>query len=159
VAIALYLLGALLLLAGLAGLILPVLPGAVFLFAGALAVAWAGDFQRLGWPTLTVVGVLAALSLVVDWAATALGARASGAWGWAVAGASIGLVIGLFLGPLGILLGPAVGAVALEYWKDPDFDKALRAGAGTFVGFLIGSVLKVGLAFLLLGVIAVGLVV
>lgn len=155
----LYVLGALALLLGLAGVVLPVLPGSLLLFGGALLVAWAGGFTLVGWPTLTVVGLLAAVIWAVDWVAAALGAKATGASRWAVVGASLGLVVGLFLGPVGIILGPAVGAVALELWQDPDFEKALKAGLGTFVGFLLGSVVKVTLAFVLVGALVVGLLV
>ncbi len=155
----LYALGVVALLAGLAGVVLPVLPGSLLLFGGAVLVAWAGGFALVGWPTLTVVGLLAVLIWVVDWVAAALGAKAAGASRWAVAGASLGLVVGLFLGPVGFILGPVVGAVALEYWKDPDFERALKAGLGTFAGFLLGSVVKVVLAFVLLGALVVGLLV
>jgi uncharacterized protein YqgC (DUF456 family) len=155
----LYALGAVALLLGVAGVVLPVLPGSLLLFGGALLVAWAGGFALVGWPTLTVVGVLAAIIWAVDWVAAALGAKATGASRWAVVGASLGLVVGMFLGPVGIVLGPAVGAVLMEYWQDPDFEQALKAGLGTFVGFLLGSVVKVTLAFVLVGALVVGLLV
>ncbi len=155
----LYALGALTLLLGVAGVVLPVLPGSLLLLGGALLVAWAGDFRLVGWPTLLVVGLLAAVIFAVDWVAAALGAKASGASRWAVVGATLGLVVGLFLGPAGIILGPAVGAILLEYWRDPDFERALRAGAGAFVGFLLGGVVKVTLAFVLIGALLVGLLV
>jgi uncharacterized protein YqgC (DUF456 family) len=155
----LYLLGTLALLAGLAGVVLPLLPGALLLFFGAVLIGWAGRFELVGWPTLTVVGLLAVAIWVLDWVAVGIGAKATGASRWAVAGASIGLVVGLFFGPVGLLLGPAVGAVLLEYWRDPDFERALRAGVGTFLGFLLGSVVKVLLAFLLIGALLVGLMV
>lgn len=155
----LYTLGVLALVAGVAGVVLPMLPGSLLLFGGALLVAWAGGFELVGWPTLAVVGVLAIAIWAVDWVAAALGAKATGASRWAVLGASLGLVVGMFLGPLGLILGPAVGAVALEYWRDPDFERALRAGAGAFLGFLLGSVAKVALAFVLVGALVVGLLV
>lgn len=157
--IVLYVLGAAALLLGLAGVVLPVLPGSVLLFAGALLVAWAGGFALVGWPTLTVVGLLAVVIWAVDWVAAALGAKATGASRWAVIGASLGLLVGLFFGPPGLLLGPAVGAILLEYWQDPDFERAFKAGLGTFVGFLLGSVVKVALAFVLVGALIVGLLV
>jgi uncharacterized protein YqgC (DUF456 family) len=159
VSVLLYVLGVLALLAGLAGLVVPVLPGAVALWGGVLLIAWAGQFQLVGAPTLTVTGVLAALIVAADWVAAALGARAFGASRWAVLGSTVGLLGGLPFGPVGILAGPVVGAVAFELWKDPDLERALKAGAGTFVGFLVGSVVKVVLAFLLLGALVVGLLV
>jgi uncharacterized protein YqgC (DUF456 family) len=159
VTILLYALGVLALVVGLVGVVVPVLPGAVALWGGVLLIAWAGQFQLVGAPTLAVTGLLAALMVAADWVAAALGARAFGASRWAVLGSTVGLLAGLFLGPVGILAGPVVGAVVFELWKDPDLEKALKAGAGTFIGFLVGSVAKVVLAFLLLGALAVGLLV
>jgi uncharacterized protein YqgC (DUF456 family) len=67
--------------------------------------------------------------------------------------------VGLFLGPLGIIFGPAVGAIAFEYAKNPDFGRAARAGVGAFLGFVLGSAVKVALSFVIVGVIALALVV
>jgi uncharacterized protein YqgC (DUF456 family) len=153
-AIGLYVLGVLLLAAGVAGLVLPVLPGAVLLTLGVVALAWAGDFAVLGWGTVAFAGIMGLAITAVDWAASILGAKAFGASRWAVIGSAVGLLVGLFLGLPGIILGPAVGALVFEYAKDPNFRRALQAGAGAFVGFVVGSVLKVTLAFVLIGVVA-----
>jgi uncharacterized protein YqgC (DUF456 family) len=75
-----------------------------------------------------------------------------------VIGSAVGLVVGLFLGLPGIVLGPAVGALAFEYAKDPDFERALKAGVGAFLGYVVGSALKVSLAFVLVGVVALRLI-
>ena len=152
--IALHLLGLALLAAGVAGLVLPVLPGAVLLVLGVVSLAWASDFTILGWGTVAFAGAMGLAITVVDWAASILGAKAFGASKWAVLGSAVGLVVGIFLGLPGIILGPMVGALAFEYAKDPNFEKALKAGVGAFVGFVVGSVLKVMLAFVLLGVVA-----
>jgi uncharacterized protein YqgC (DUF456 family) len=155
--IALYVLGAALLAAGVAGLVLPVLPGAVLLVLGVIALAWAGDFVILGWGTVAFAGLMGLAITAVDGAASILGAKAFGASKWAVIGSAVGLLVGLFLGLPGIILGPAVGALVFEYVKDPNFERALKAGLGTFVGFVVGSVLKVTLAFALIGVVALRL--
>jgi hypothetical protein len=152
-AILLYVLGVALLVAGVAGLVVPVLPGALLLLAGVAALAWAGDFAILGWGTVGFAGAVVLVMVAVDWAASVLGAKAFGASKWAVIGSGVGLLVGLFLGLPGIVLGPAVGALAFEYAKDPNFGRAARAGAGAFIGFVLGSVLKVVLAFVLLGAI------
>jgi uncharacterized protein YqgC (DUF456 family) len=152
-AILLYVLGVALLAAGVAGLVVPVLPGALLLLAGVAALAWAGDFAILGWGTLGFAGAVALVMVAVDWAASVLGAKAFGASKWAVIGSAVGLLVGLFLGLPGILLGPAIGAIVFEYARDPNFGRAARAGAGAFLGFLVGSILKVVLAFVLLGVV------
>ncbi len=153
----LYVLGAAALLAGFAGLVLPGLPGSPLLVAGVALVAWAGHFERVGWPTIAVAAVLAAVIVAVDWIAGVLGAKAFGASRWAIVGAGMGVLVGLLFGIPGILLGPAVGAIAFEYWKNPDFGRAMKAGLGVFVGFLVGSALKIALAFVILGVLLVAL--
>jgi uncharacterized protein YqgC (DUF456 family) len=153
-AILLYVLGVALLLAGVAGLVLPVLPGAGLLVLGVVALAWAGDFAILGWGTVAFAAGMGLAITAVDWAASVLGAKAFGASRWAVIGSAVGLLVGLFLGLPGILFGPAVGALVFEYAKDPNFGRAARAGVGAFAGFLVGSILKVVLAFVLLGVVA-----
>jgi uncharacterized protein YqgC (DUF456 family) len=153
-AILLYVLGVALLGAGVAGLVVPVLPGALLLVAGVAALAWAGDFAILGWGTVGLAGAVALVMVAVDWAASVLGAKAFGASKWAVIGSAVGLLVGVFLGLPGILLGPAVGAIVFEYARDPNFGRAARAGAGAFAGFIVGSILKAVLAFVLLGVVA-----
>lgn len=156
--ILLYVLGAALLAAGVAGLVLPALPGAPLLLAGVVLVAWAEGFTRVGWVTVAVSALLAALIVAVDWIAGVLGAKAFGASRWAMAGAAVGVVVGLFFGIPGVLLGPPAGAIAFELWKDPNVPRALNAGVGVFVGFVVGSVVKMALAFVLLGVLALALV-
>lgn len=152
--VALTVLGVVLLAVGVAGLVLPMLPGAVLLVAGVVALAWASGFQVVGWGTVAFAGVMGVLITAVDWAASVLGAKAFGASRWAVIGSAVGLVVGLFLGLPGIVFGPAVGALAFEYAKDPDFGRAAKAGAGALVGYVVGSVAKVFLAAVLLGVVA-----
>jgi uncharacterized protein YqgC (DUF456 family) len=157
--VALYALGTLALVLGLAGLVLPALPGALLMVAGVVLVAWAGHFALVGWPTVVVCALLGLAMWGVDLLAGLLGARAFGASRWAVVGSAVGVVVGLFFGLPGIVLGPAVGALAFEYYKDPDLPRAARAGAGALVGFIAGSVLKVALAFVMLGALLLALLV
>jgi uncharacterized protein YqgC (DUF456 family) len=156
--ILLYALGAAALLAGMAGVVLPALPGAPLLVAGALLVGWADGFTRVSGWTVAACALLGAAIWAVDLAAGVLGARAFGASRWSVVGSGVGLVAGLFLGLPGIVLGPAVGALVFEYARNPDFARAAKAGVGAFVGFVLGSVAKVALSFVLVGVLVVALV-
>jgi uncharacterized protein YqgC (DUF456 family) len=148
----LWLLAGVLIALGLAGLILPVLPGIPLMYAGLVLLAWAGDFVQVGWVTLTLLGALTLLSYGLDFLATALGAKRFGASSRAVAGAALGAVAGLFFGLPGILLGPFVGAVLGEFSRKATLRDATRAGMGATLGLLFGALLKLALAFTMLGV-------
>lgn len=145
---------ALLVALGIAGLLLPALPGAPLLFAGLVAAAWAEDFTHVGWGWLALLFVLAALTYAVDLAATALGAKKFGASPRAVIGALLGGLVGIFLGPLGIILGPFAGAVLAELSLRRDWASAQRAGVGATLGLVLGAVAKLALAGAMLGIFA-----
>lgn len=140
--------------AGLAGLLLPFLPGAPLLFLGFLLIAWAEDFQHVGTGTLLVLGVLALFTYAADLLAGAVGAKRFGASPRAVAGAAIGALAGLFLGLAGVLLGPFVGAVAGALTDRRSLREAGRSGVGATLGLLIGTAAKLALGFAMLGVFA-----
>ncbi len=143
---------ALLVLVGLAGTMLPVLPGIAFVFGGLVLAAWADGFARVGGITVAILGLLTALAIALDFAASALGARKFGASPRAVAGAAVGAVVGVFFGLPGLVLGPFLGAVAGELSANRELRQAGKAGLGTWVGLLLGSVAKIALAFLMVGV-------
>lgn len=147
----LYVLGLALVLVGLAGLVLPVVPGAPLIFLGILAVAWADGFARIGWPGLLATGALALLITLVDYLAGLVGAKSFGASYWGLAGAVAGLLLGWPFGLPGVVLGPLVGAVLVEYFKEPDFRRAGKIGFGTLAGFVIGTALKYALGCALVG--------
>mgnify|MGYP001124075062 CR=1 FL=1 len=150
--ILLWLLATLLIVVGFAGLILPAVPGIPLVFAGLVLLAWAENFAFVGWITLAALGVLALLSYGVDLLATALGAKRFGASPRAVAGAAIGVVAGLFFGLPGIVLGPFVGAVIGEFSRQASARAAVQAGVGAMLGLLFGALLKIALAFTMVGV-------
>lgn len=149
-----WVLAAVLVLAGLAGAVLPALPGVPLVFAGLLVAAWADDFQRVTWLPLVVLGLLTALSFVIDFAATALGAQRVGATRLAIAGALLGTVVGVFLGIPGLILGPFVGAVVGEMISHGKVEQATRAGLATWMGLIFGTLSKLALVFAMLGVFA-----
>ncbi|MHB1214543.1 MAG: DUF456 domain-containing protein [Thiobacillus sp.] len=150
--ILLWLLAALLIIAGFAGLILPALPGIPLVYAGLVLLAWADHFAYVGWITLTLLGVVALLSYGIDFLTSALGAKRFGASPRSVAGAALGAVIGLFFGLPGLLLGPFAGAVIAEFSLHGSARAATRAGVGATIGLLFGALLKVALAFSMIGV-------
>lgn len=146
------LLAALLIALGFAGLILPLVPGIPLVFAGLVLLAWAENFAYVGWLTLTLLGGLALLSYGIDFLASALGAKKFGASPRAVAGAALGALGGLFFGLPGIVLGPFVGAVIGEFSQRATLKAAMHAGVGATLGLLFGALLKIALAFSMLGV-------
>jgi uncharacterized protein YqgC (DUF456 family) len=145
--ILLWVLAATLVVVGLAGILLPALPGTILIFAGLLLAAWADGFTRVGAGTLTLLGVIAAASYGVDFVAAALGAKRLGASPRAMAGAAIGTLFGLFLGLPGLIVGPFAGAVIGELTVDRNLARAGRAGVAAWIGFAIGTAVKVALAF------------
>ena len=147
----LWVLAALLIAIGFAGLVIPGLPGTPLVFAGLLAAAWADGFQKVGWPTLILLAILTALSLLVDFAAGLLGIQRTGASRLALVGAAVGSLVGLFLGIPGLLLGPFVGAVVGELLARKDWKQAGRAGLGAWLGFILGTLTKLALCFAMLG--------
>jgi uncharacterized protein YqgC (DUF456 family) len=150
----LWVLAVLLVLVGMAGTILPALPGAPLVFLGMVLAAWADGFQKVGWFPLTILGTLTVLTLVVDFAATSLGAKRVGASWLAVAGAAVGTIVGLFFSLPGLILGPFVGAVLGEYLARRNRDQALKAGIGTWIGIMLGTAGKLALIFMMIGVFA-----
>ena len=149
-----YLIAGLLVAVGVAGVILPTLPGLPLVFAGLLLAAWTNDFQRVGWLVLTVLGLLTVLSIIVDVVSSALGAKGVGASRKAMIGAVIGSLAGLVFMPWGLLLGPFVGALAGEYLHSRQLGLATKVGVATWLGILIGTALKLGLAVAMLGLFA-----
>ena len=144
---------------GIAGTVLPALPGIVLVFFGLALAAWIDDFQRVGGVTIAILGVFTLLAYLIEFAATSLGAKKFGASYMAVAGAAIGTLAGMFFGIPGLIAGPFVGAVLGEYIARPDLFKAGRAGFGAWIGLLFGAAVKLALAFLMVGVFVTALMI
>ena len=151
----LYMLAALLALVGLAGIVVPALPGLPLVFAGMLLAAWADGFEQVSAWVLVLLGLLTLVSFAVDFWATAHGARRVGASRKAVAGAVIGTFAGLFFFPVGLLVGPFAGALAGELLHGREWRQAAKVGFGTWIGVVLAVVLKLGLAFAMIGVFAI----
>jgi len=147
-----FILAALLIVAGIAGAVLPALPGVPLVFGGMLLAAWADHFQHVGAVTLTLLGILCAIALLIDFVAGVMGAKRVGASSRALWGATIGTFAGLFFGIPGLLLGPFVGAVIGELSTGSRLHKATSVGVGTWLGLLFGTLAKLALCFTMLGI-------
>lgn len=154
-----YVLAALIILVGLAGTILPALPGVPLVFGGMLLAAWAGHFQTIGVWTLVMLGVLAAIAMTLDFVSGLLGAKRVGASKAALWGAIIGTFVGLFFGLPGLLFGPFIGAVAGELLAGADVRRSTHVGLATWIGLLFGTLAKLALSFTMLGVFVLALVI
>jgi len=155
----LYLLAGLLVIVGLVGTVLPALPGLPLVFCGMLLAAWTDGFHHIGVPMLVVLGLLTLFSLGIDLWATAHGAKRVGASRLAVVGAMLGTLGGLVFGPLGLLLGPFAGALGGELLhrrslRGEHLGQAAKVGIGTWFGIVLGTALKLALAFAMLGLFA-----
>ena len=153
--IILWILAIILVCGGLVGLVFPVLPGVPILYAGLFLAAWAEDFAYVGSKTLIVLGIMTALSYVLDFLAGAFGAKRFGASSRAVIGATLGAIVGIFFGIPGILLGPFIGAVLGELLNRPDLKAAGLAGVGATLGLALGVAAKLALAFAMLGIFVI----
>ena len=129
----------LLILVGLAGIVLPVLPGTILILAGIVLGAWIDDFTRVGWVTVTVICVLAVIAWALDYVAGLLGAKKAGASKQAVIGAALGTVAGIFMGLVGVLFMPLVGAAAGEYLARKNQQQAVKVGIATWLGIMGGA--------------------
>lgn len=145
-----YLAATALVIVGLIGTVLPVIPGSLFVFLGLLAAAYADNFTRVGAIGLTIIGILGLLSWAADFIATVMGAKRVGASPQALIGATLGGGFGLFLGLAGMILGPFVGAVAGELIARRQWLRAGKVGLGTWLGLVAAAVVKVIIAFMMI---------
>jgi uncharacterized protein YqgC (DUF456 family) len=148
-----------LIVVGIAGTVLPALPGTMLVLAGIVWGAWIDGFTRVpGW-VVAVCAVLAALAWATDYVAALMGAKRVRASGWALAGAAAGTVAGIFTGFIGLLFMPLVGAMAGEWWalrRQPgaaaNGKRAWEVGFATWLGMMIGTAVKLALVFVMVGV-------
>lgn len=150
-----FVVAALLVLVGLGGTFLPVLPGAPLVLAGFFLAAWVDGYAHVGWGVLVAEILLAALAVALDAMASVLGVRLAGASRPAIAGALVGTVAGLFVLPIGLLVGPFLGAMAGELLARRGWKQAGRSGAGALAGFLLGGVAKLAVVLAMIGLFVV----
>jgi uncharacterized protein len=143
---AIYVIVGALMVAGLIGAAVPLLPGTPLIFAGALIYAIATDFTPIGAGRLAILAILGVAGWAAEHVAGALGARRAGGSRAAVIGAIAGAVVGLAFAPLGLLLGPMAGAIAGEMLSGRDTVGSVRTGIGTAIGVVIGVAVHVAFA-------------
>ncbi|WP_266159907.1 DUF456 domain-containing protein [Dyella silvatica] len=148
---ALYLLAAVLIIAGLAGTIVPALPGIPMIFGGILLVAAVDQYKHVGLWWLIIIGVLGTVGVIVDFVASSLGAKRVGASRLALWGASLGTLIGMFFGLPGLVLGPFIGALLGELLAGHSVLRSAHVGIGTWLGLLFGTLIKLVISFMMIG--------
>ena len=146
-----------LIVVGVAGTVLPALPGAILVFAGIALAAWIDDFTRISAWTLALLGAMTALAWATDFVAAAMGAKRVGASRYAIVGAALGTLAGIFTGFVGLLFMPLVGAAIGEFVALRDVARAGRVGLATWIGLLVGTAVKVAIMFAMVGVFVVAL--
>lgn len=135
-----------LLLGGIAGCVLPILPGVPLAYAGVLLMHWTDKVhfstsQLIGW--LVIVIVLQ----VLDYISPILGSKYGGGTSHGNRGCMAGTIVGMFFMPWGIVFGPFLGAVIGEMLGGSDLPRAVRAGIGSLIGFMLGTLLKIFVCF------------
>ncbi len=148
----LWLAAIILVLVGIAGIVVPAIPGAALVFAGLVLAAWADNFERVGWISLAVLGLLTLISFAIDFYTTSLGAKRVGASKLAIFGAAVGMFVGIFFGFFGIFVGPFAGAFLGEYIMRKDLKQSAKAGAGAWLGIVFGIAAKIALVFTMIGI-------
>ena len=155
----LWIVAILMIVVGIAGTVLPALPGVVLVFGGIALAAWIDDFTRISAWTVGALAVLTLAGVAADYVAAALGAKKAGASKLAIVGAAIGTLAGIFTGLVGLLFMPLAGAALGELVAQRDLRRAGKVGIATWLGLLIGTAVKIAIAFTLVGMFVAALLV
>ena len=149
--IILWVIAAALMVIGFAGTIVPMIPGLPLIFAGAWLAAFIDHYDEISVMTLVILAVLTVIGLIVDWVAQTLGAQKAGSF--------IGTLIGIFTGLWGLIFMPLLGAAIGEFIDHRDLLKSGKVGFATWLGMMIGIVIKLGLAFTMIGIVIAALII
>jgi uncharacterized protein YqgC (DUF456 family) len=142
-------------LVGLIGIVVPVIPGTVLIFLAALAYALVEGFQAVGWPTLIILGLLAVVATSADIWASSIGAKMGGAGGWSILVGLIGGTVGLLLFSLpGAIIGAVSGVILIEIIRLGDPLRALKAGSGWVLGWVLSTVVQLGIGLTMVAIFA-----
>ena len=143
----------LIMLVGVVGTVLPIIPGTILIFAGALLYALVEGFQAVGWPTLVVLGILAAVATTADLWASSIGAKLGGARGWSVLIGLVGGLVGLVVFNLpGAIIGAVLGVLLTEIVRVGNWRLALKAGSGWAIGWALSTVVQLGVGLIMVAI-------
>jgi uncharacterized protein YqgC (DUF456 family) len=144
---------ALIMLVGLIGTVLPVIPGTLLVFVGAFLYALVEGFHIVGWPTLAVLGLLTLVATTADIWASSVGAKMGGASGWSVVLGLFGGLAGfVFLSLPGAILGALLAVVLTEIARQDDWKQALKAGSGWIIGWALSTLLQLGIGLTMVAI-------
>lgn len=142
-------LAAALILVGLAGAVVPLLPGIPFIFGGIWLAATVDHYQHLGSGWLIGIGSIGAVGVVLDLTAAALGAKRVGASAQAISGALIGTLVGLFVGIPGLIFGPFLGALMGELAAGGSMLRSTHVGVAAWIGLIFGTLIKLAVSIMM----------
>lgn len=140
--VALFIIAIFLVIIGIVGCIVPALPGVPLSYLALVLLRFSDKGDEVSNTLLIVYGVLTVVVTVLDYVIPAWGTKRYGGSKWGVWGSMIGVLVGLFMGPFGIVIGPFVGAVVFELIGGKPSREAIRAGWGSFIGLLSGTIIK-----------------
>ena len=155
----LWIVAVLLIMVGVAGTVLPALPGVPLIFVGMLLAAWINGFQLISVFTVVVMGILTVLTIVVDYVAATFSSKRAGASKQGMIGAFVGTIAGLFTGLWGLVFMPLVGAAIGELIAHKDMFRAGKVGVATWFGMLIAIAVKLAVAFTMVGIFIAALLI
>lgn len=150
--IILFAISIIIMLAGMAGIIVPIIPSIPLIWLGSFIYAIFTHFEKITWVVLLIFALLTIFSIVLENIGNVYGAKRFGATKWGIIGSIVGTGVGFYTGgPVGLILGPVIGTIVFEFIGGKGYKGALKSGLGNFVGFLGGSILKfvVGLAMII----------
>lgn len=137
----------LLMVVGLAGCVLPMLPGTPLVFIGIYVYAWLTGFTIISRNLIIIFLILTVISVVIEYISSSIGSKKFGASKLGFIGAFVGAIVGIFFAPWGLILGPLLGALIGELITGKEIKKALRSGTGAVIGFFGGTFLKIVISF------------
>ncbi|WP_289171713.1 DUF456 domain-containing protein [uncultured Parasutterella sp.] len=138
---------------GILGTVIPMIPGLPMIFAGAWLAAFIDHYDKINVWVVVLLGVLMLFGLAVDWIAQTMGAKKAGATKLGIVGSLIGTFVGIFTGLWGLIFMPLLGAAIGEFIDHQDMLRSGKVGFATWLGMIIGTVVKLALAFTMIGVV------